>query len=423
MLAECFSSLAMVDKAARETGLAVKLLQSALDPADRSLLQAELRHVRALLDVQRPRKAKVLVETLIPMVHNVFEPGHPVVLEAETMAANVHLKLGNIEQAQLELRELRERAAEIGANDDIQFDILRSLVIALRSGLGVEPRNSPLIEETASLAREATERSTRLWGPNDLRSLQARLFLADLLCKQGEFHDSAATCEEILGTSENDLGKQHSLRLKAMDVLAMDRHRLGNSSEAADLQLQVIEGARSNSENPIQLIADISDSLPILDRGNRWAEGEALATEYKVELEKLGGGHGDFMFNARLYIARFCSLQRRIEQAEDQFQALFAQAELHTPEAPVLARLHLFYADHLRQRECFEQAEHHLQIAAASVDDIRLGTNVTNPDDIISAFIALYEAWGKPDPMTEYQNLLRQVQGYTAGDKPVISND
>ncbi len=61
-----------------------------------------------------------------------------------------------------------------------------------------------------------------------------------------------------------------------------------------------------------------------------------------------------------------------------------------------LARVHLFYAAHLRKKHEYEEAEEHLKQATSFVRDVRQGTCTANPDDIVKEYIALYEVWDRP---------------------------
>src|SRR6185503_5375934 len=71
----------------------------------------------------------------------------------------------------------------------------------------------------------------------------------------------------------------------------------------------------------------------------------------------------------------------------------------------ILARLHLFRGSNLCRRGKFEEAEQELQTSADLLDDFRLGTSTTSPDDVLVAFIDLYEAWDKFDKAKEYRAL------------------
>jgi 8-oxo-dGTP pyrophosphatase MutT (NUDIX family) len=155
------------------------------------------------------------------------------------------------------------------------------------------------------------------------------------------------------------------------------------------------------------MLSALSDALRYLDRAGRAVEGETLARELTAALEGLGGGHGDMLFASELYVARFVSMQGRLDEAEPIFQSLIAREG--TSDRFSRARLHLFYGGQLARRELYEEAEHELSNAVELIGDVRLGTLTSHPDDIILEFIALYDAWGKPDRAEEYRRLRTEV--------------
>jgi hypothetical protein len=73
-----------------------------------------------------------------------------------------------------------------------------------------------------------------------------------------------------------------------------------------------------------------------------------------------------------------------------------------------LARLERRYGEHLIRRGALEEAEQRLMLATELVGDVRRGTWHAVPDDIICAFIALYETWGKPEKVAEYRRLQQE---------------
>jgi hypothetical protein len=101
-------------------------------------------------------------------------------------------------------------------------------------------------------------------------------------------------------------------------------------------------------------------------------------------------------------------MQNRSTEADALFAELLAH-EAGVESQFTRARLHLFYGQHLMNLRRFEDAERELETAAKCVGDIRRGTWDTHPDDVIVAFIALYDAWGMPERAREYQRLRDQV--------------
>jgi tetratricopeptide (TPR) repeat protein len=203
------------------------------------------------------------------------------------------------------------------------------------------------------------------------------------------------------------LGPCHSVIQKARDVRARSLLRLNRVAEAADLALPSVECDRQAM--PIVFVSELSDAIPLLDRGGRWADGERVARELTQRLLDMGGGHGAMVLDSQVATARFVSLQGRREEADAMFQALIAREAEARDDRNVLARLHLAYGAHLAAQGRLEEAEQRLQAAVNTMGDVRRGTRYDMLDDIIIEFIALYQAWGKPDKVAEYQSLQREA--------------
>ena len=410
MLGQVYTRLDMQRAAIAEYDRAVKLLQSALDSDDRRVLNAQYQHARALLNHAANRPAAKILEELVPKMRAVLAPNDILLLDAERLHAASKARAGRYDEAVMELRELRTRAESIGADDTFYIGLLDSFIYVLRMKLDREPAEDQLVlGDMESLATEMVERAGRTLGSDAVPTLRARGIVAELKCRRGNFQAAADICTEILATSEDRLGKGHAQRLLAMKVLAEAKHRLGDSPAAAELVLQLLEYSRVNDDAIIR-VSSISSALPILDRGRRWAEGESLARELSNELAKLGGGHGSMLLNADLSVARFVSLQERLDEAEALFQSLLNRKGDAADDSRALARIHLFYGSHLRLQKNFEASEKELQIAASTVPDICHGTSIFNPDDIVVEFIALYDDWGKPEKAAEYRQMLDEIR-------------
>jgi len=144
-----------------------------------------------------------------------------------------------------------------------------------------------------------------------------------------------------------------------------------------------------------------------LERAGRATEGESIARELMTVLRSFGGGHDDVLIGCELYVARFASMQDRIEEAESIFQSLRPRYEQANSMAQ--ARGRLFYSGQLVRRRQFVEAEQELLTAVELTGDVCTGTHYSHPDDIILGFIALYEAWGKPHKAAEYRRLRAEI--------------
>jgi tetratricopeptide (TPR) repeat protein len=161
------------------------------------------------------------------------------------------------------------------------------------------------------------------------------------------------------------------------------------------------------SENAISLLASLSDALPYLEYSGRWPEGEAIARQLQAKFAKFDKSLGPMDFGPDIYLARFLTLQDRLDEARPIFERWLMQEE--TLDQPHMrARLHLFYGGYLIKLRQFEDAEAHLKQATEAMGRHR-STWRDHPDDIYREFISLYEAWDKPAKAEEYRALCREV--------------
>jgi tetratricopeptide (TPR) repeat protein len=317
---------------------------------------------------------------------------------------------GRVDEAERIFLDVRARLSAHGDDDSLHIRILRSLVRLGRiksSGADYATR-AAIVTHIEPLAREQMDRAIRAYGPASLVALDARIKWAELLADLRQYEAAARASRDVLDDASDRLGECHFLRLKAFDVLAEATHREGDSATAAELKLKTIECLRQRGDAMAFIVA-ISDSLPILDRGERCVEGEALAREYIEKLNAMGGGHGDMAFDAEVWRARFVSLQERLDEAKMMFQTLLDRSASVSLSNNVRARLHLFHGSNLCRLGAFGESEIELQTAADLIDDFRLGTRNKNPDDIVVEFIDLYSNWGKPEKAAEYQAIREQA--------------
>jgi tetratricopeptide (TPR) repeat protein len=404
LLGDVYSDLTMWPKCKCEFRRAMELWRQYVGPDDRRTLMSEFRYVGAAINNQQIAEIEERLPALMERVRRVFGPNEMSTLDLQRSVGIVHMLRGRTDEAERVFLDVRARLMAHGDDDSLHSRTLRSLVRLGRiraSGTDSATR-SAIAAQIEPLAREQVERAIRTYGPASLIALDARIKWAEILADQRDYVTAVRACREALDSASDRLGECHFIRLEAIDVLAEAAHRGGDSAGAAELKLKKIDCLRQ-LDNAMALIVAISDSLPILDRGERWAEGEALAREYVETLNAMGGGHGDIAFDAEVWLTRFVSLQGRLDEAEAMFQSLLVRAEDAGLSANVRARVHLFHGSNLCAQGAFEESEEEIQTAADLVSDFRMGTRKQNPDDILVEFIELYDAWGKPERADEYE--------------------
>jgi tetratricopeptide (TPR) repeat protein len=410
LLGEVYGTLSMWSEGVAEYQRAADLWTQSAGAEDPRALTSRCRLVDSLLNCSRIGEVERLLAALEEPMRRVLGPGDVRTLDVERCRALAHLMRGRFEESERMLLALRARP-EVANDDASLIRILGGLVAVYvaRSSADDEDEHRRMLERGEVFAGEWIERSTRHYGPRSVATMSARLRWANLANGLRRWGPAAAACREVLEGSAERLGACHNVRTQAMAFLAESLAGLGEHAEAANLLLRRMECLRQDrSVNDIVLMAQVSDSLRYMDRAGLGREGEALARELTGVLAKYGGGHDDMGFTSELYIAMFVSMQGRLDEAEPLFQRMLSR-EKEVTDARTRARLHSGFGRHLTRRGRFEEAEAELQAAVRCLSDIRLGTWDTHPDDVIMAFIGLYEAWGREEKAREYRSLQGEV--------------
>jgi tetratricopeptide (TPR) repeat protein len=405
LLGEVYARLSLFPQALPEFEQSVSLSEAVYGRDDLRSLEVRVKHMRALANAGRAREVAENIDGLVADIERVLGRGHNlwfIVRQAQIQELARNRKF--VEAADL-LQQLLEQAQSAGVAEAIQIPIMRGLRQTLWRQLTETrgPDRQPIGARIEPVAKEIVERSTRLEGATAIVVLDDQVWLAQVLFQNGQYEAVAEISRALLETSKDRLGDCHNIRSNAMGLLSNASFRLGALDEAAIQGLREIECRRQ--EEPILLVSTMTEVIPILDRAGRWSEGEQCARELAQEMAKLGGGHGPMVLDAELATARFVSLQGRQNEADRMFAELLIREDEARVDSHVLARMHMFYGAHLAKQGRFEEAEQQLQRAAAAIPDIRNGTWYWTPDDLIVEFIALYQAWGKPERVPEYERL------------------
>lgn len=404
LLARVYDQLALWPEAVAEYGRQVALLKQHAGTDDPRTLRAESNCAGVTLNLSNFREAEETLTALLPRMERTLGADDHATLAARRSLAIAMLNQGRVDEAEQILRALRANPA-IADDDQLQMRIDQSLIDVLEWHIASAPHNTErerYYAEQESLARDWLARAGRQFAPQSGMVLQARLRLAQAQSARGNQADAIACCRSVLDDVGARLPECHDLRAYAMSVLAQALSRSGVTAEPVDLYLRRIECLRQAGRGArAALFAAISDALGFIERDGRAKVGEQLALELADVMAKFGH---DLDFAAALYVARFRSMQGRFDEAQADFESLFAR-EAQTSAAGYRARLHLFFAHHLILLQHFDQAEAELDKAASIVDDIRHGTRETHPDDILQGYIALYEAVGDLEKAEKYRGL------------------
>ncbi len=411
LLGQVYDTLSMWNEATREFTRSSELRAESAGPDDPRTIESRLRLLSALINLSRTTEIERLLGDLMPRLERVYGPNDRRTLNAHRALAVARLFRGDVDEAERMLDQLRINPA-IAEDDESQIRIVSGLigVYINRSSVNDLAQKRAFLAKAEPLAAEWIQRSTRLLGPEAVQTTQARLKWAELNCGLGRYEIAEKTCRDVLDNAGQKLGPCHFLRNNAMYTLSETLAALGEDARAAECQLRRIECTRhQDATGGIAFLAAVSDGLRYLERAGLAAEGEKLAREQAATLKTYGGGHDEMAFTANLFIATFVSMQNRAQEAEELFRPLFA-SESFVAEPRARARLHVLFAAHLTRQKRFREAEQELQTAAKGVDDIRRGTWDTHPDDIIIAFIKLYQAWERPEQLQQYQTLREAIR-------------
>jgi hypothetical protein len=405
LLGAVYNNLSIWVQARDQFRLAMDLWNDVAGPEDPRSIVSEHNFCGSAINLLQTQEAARRLPGLMNRALAVFGPNHPTTLDIHRTQGLVEMLSGRLDEAEAIFQDVRTRTSAVaGDNDELQIRTLRSLISVGRKRSHSAPPElrARLVGEIAELTSEQLERAARAYGDDSLATLNARLEWAQVLADQRDYTAASLACVRVLEPARTRLGDCHFIVQEANDVLAHAAHRTGDSKTAARLLLEGIACVRTTRDE-LGLIVAISDALPILDRGERWSEGESLARELVDRLQAFGGGHDNMLVEAEAWVARFLSLQEQGDQADSLLRTLVQRPETNTLHSRVHARILLFHGGNLRRLGRFEESEVFLKPASSMLDDVKKGTLDSTPDDLLVELIALYHAWGKPERSREYE--------------------
>ncbi len=405
LLGDVYFKLALWSESHAEFSAAADLWREHAGPDDSRTLQAEFDQLGAALNLHRYREGEAAARALHARMERVLGADDRRTLGVRRAIAIAMISQGRVEEAAAILDELRAHPA-LADDQAMQIRLAITTIEVLqwrRAFLPDGPQRRAILEEEHTLARDWIWRSEREHGGDHTLTLQGRVVLAGILVDRGEFEDAAQHCRDLLASSEDRLPDCYDVRSLAFSYLAASMAELGALDEAVDYYIRRIECLRTNGASAkIALLSAITDALGYFDRAERGVEGEQYARELAERVREFSG---EMRLSAEAQAASFASMQGRIDDAETAFAELLAK-EGEFSDDRARGRLHMLYGRHLIRAGRLADAEHALRRAAACVGDLRRGTHDAHPDDVIWAFVSLYEAWGRQDDAREYRDML-----------------
>ncbi len=418
LLGQIYNNLTLWTEARSEYDQATKLWRTHAGQDDPRTLNSEFIRLGVITNQSHVGELRSMLAELMPRFERVLGADDLWTLGARRMQAIVYIFEGKSEDAERLLHELRGHPRLSGPDgDELQIRIIHSLnSIALRRTDKANPwHRAEIFREIEPLAAERVERATRFYGAGAPTTLFAEERLARILCGLGRHQQAADMCRAILDQSEARLGACHFVRSEAMDTLSRALMRLDGDREAAEIRLAEMACVKQKySAGDPALIVTIYDSLRYIERAGLGDKGEELARDLVSLVPAEGGSHGSLGFVAELYLTRFLSMQDKLDEAEEKFRSLLRREEQINESAP-RARLHLFYGYHQLRQKRFDAAEQEFKEAARHSGDVRNGTTMTQPDDIVLGFISLFKARGDQAKLLEYRRLRDEAWALATG--------
>ncbi|MCI0676007.1 MAG: serine/threonine-protein kinase, partial [Phycisphaerales bacterium] len=414
LLGSVYGNLSKMDQSLTEFQRALALRRQELGTDHPLALGIEIAIAKNLASRQRTDELEPLLKDLLPRIQRIFGQRHEHMAALERCAAQVHLYRGRVDEAEQQIRATLAWAdAAFHPESDIRLSLVETLVQILLQRLEylhLHPdggENLLVLDEAYSLCKSLRDSRALRSGPQSIATLAVEAKLGDIAFRRGLFGEAIEWCQSILDRSVNVLSECHDIRESSINTLSYSLRAQGQVEAAAETYLRQIACMRNRvRDDDIVLLAVLTDGLPFMDHGRRWSEGEALARELQTKFQKFGDAHGSLTFGPDIYLARFCTLQGRLEEAAPIFERWLNNQALVTGSDR--ARLHLFYGGYLVRQERFEEAEGELLFARTIMGGLE-STMLSHPDDIILEFIALYEAWGKAEKVQEYRCLREEI--------------
>jgi len=131
-------------------------------------------------------------------------------------------------------------------------------------------------------------------GPNDLKTFEAGLEIAQLLHDQSKYAECISLCHELLKEAQDILGPDHELTLETMLCLGWASFRSGDLDQALEMFQQVYDTASLAAPANYQLIVNglFGQAGVALYQDGYTAKSTALIAEaYRIAEEHLGQDH------------------------------------------------------------------------------------------------------------------------------------
>jgi non-specific serine/threonine protein kinase/serine/threonine-protein kinase len=320
----------------------------------------------------------------------------------QEVMARAYVNLGLFQKAGLMAdRSLQTRRRVLGPRHQ---DTLAS--INLRGVAAVQQGDIRVAEESF---REAVEGSRAALGPDHPQVLKWSHNLAGLLALQGKYEEAESLQREVLEKRRQTLGGDHRETLQSLNNLASLLIEEGRLAEAEKCQREGLAGSRrALGGNHPETLTQAGNLGELLRLQRKYADAESYLREALTgSLQVLPAEHPD-LANLRLQLGLLLNATARPEEAEVLLrEALTSAADRETVRSAL--------AEALTKRKRFPEAEAVLLDEHGNGSGRRVSSEA-GERDTVKAFVALYEAWGKPEKAKEWRAKLEAAN--TAAGQP-----
>jgi len=414
IIGHTYFMLGLYDEARSELKQALPLLRGSVGMEHSTTLHTATLLAMSLASQHRLKEARALVDEITTTTAGKPMPWREHFLAAERLRYSIESDNGQYELAEEGLRALIPQIdAELGTNHLEAYNARMTLIQTLRR-LTSERRDEPPVgtpyEEEVELLRETVRLQQERFGEQDaFPLLSAQMKLGQVLLEQHKYAACEAIVQPLLPRVRERFGEKHWMFCEGTMALAYVKYAQGAHAEAASLYWEAVQIWRTihPPEHPVSLSVT-RDALPYFDAADRAEDGLREARGLWAKLVDILGPENIITLEARAWIARFCSKAGLLDEAEVHFAALSAYDDVFRVEA-VGAYVMMFHAGYLAQRGRFEEAETELLRLSERQDGVTSGVHMAHPDDMARMFIELYTAWGKPQKIEEYRQVVDSI--------------
>ncbi|MCP3916466.1 MAG: serine/threonine protein kinase [bacterium] len=268
-LAESYASLALHAETEEQAQLAVELLD-AVGVDDPNRLRALSVLVEALLNQDDADRAQPLIRSGLDATRH-LDPAHPLVLAFRGAECKVLRRRGHYAEALAVLRELHATAS--GALGPRAPETLELLTLITATARNLAPDGV-----AESYSRELVAARLETDGPEDYRTLEAKLALATLLVQLDELDEADELYAEALNPMIRLFSDKHPRVLTALNEMAVLHLKRGEHAQAISI-LEEVVAVREKRDGP-------EHNATLIAKGNLGTARTAIAVDGGIELQR-----------------------------------------------------------------------------------------------------------------------------------------